>query len=74
MEVELESKLINCINSGKNVSLKELYKLRKDLNEIINIDIKEKKRQKEKKRKKPIVRPRIYISESSSDDDEDKDL
>ena len=46
MEVELESKLISCINSGKNVSLKELYKLRKDLNEIINIDIKEKKRHK----------------------------
>jgi|SaaInlStandDraft_2_1057019.scaffolds.fasta_scaffold213103_2 hypothetical protein len=67
---ELESKLISCINNGNNASLKELYKLRKDLLEIINVDIQEKKRQKEKKRKKPIVRPRVYISESSTDDDD----
>ena len=70
MEGKLESKLVSCINSGNNGSLKELYKLRKDLIEIINVDIQEKKRQKEKKRKKPIVRPRIYISESSSDNED----
>ena len=66
----MESRLSSIISGSETLSVKELYKMRMDILETINAEIKKKKevdRVKRNKNKK-IVRPRIYISESSDDE------
>lgn len=67
----MESQLTKIIEEAPINSVKDLYKMRTDILETINAEIKRKKKEdKDKKnKKKKIVRPRIYISDSSSDDD-----
>tara|TARA_A100000164_G_C21588769_1_gene621933 strand:- start:59 stop:280 length:222 start_codon:yes stop_codon:yes gene_type:complete len=66
----MESELSSIISGSETLSVKELYKMRTDILETINAEIKKKKevdRVKRDKNKK-IVRPRIYISDSSDDE------
>ena len=66
----MESQLSSIISGSETLSVKELYKMRTDILETINAEIKKKKevdRVKRNKNKK-IVRPRIYISDSSDDE------
>lgn len=66
----MESELSSIISGSETLSVKELYKMRTDILETINTEIKKKKeidRAKRNKNKK-IVRPRIYISDSSDDE------
>jgi hypothetical protein len=66
----MESELSSIISGSETLSVKELYKMRTDILETINAEIKKKKevdRVKRNKNKK-IVRPRIYISDSSDDE------
>ena len=66
----MESELSSIISGSETLSVKELYKMRTDILETINAEIKKKKevdRVKRDKNKK-IVRPRMYISDSSDDE------
>ena len=66
----MESRLSTIISGSETLSVKELYKMRTDILETINAEIKKKKevdRVKRDKNKK-IVRPRMYISDSSDDE------
>jgi hypothetical protein len=66
----MESQLSSIISGSETLPVKELYKMRTDILETINAEIKKKKevdRVKRNKNKK-IVRPRIYISDSSDDE------
>ena len=66
----MESELSSIISGSETLSVKELYKMRTDILETINAEIKKKKeidRAKRDKNKK-IVRPRMYISDSSDDE------
>ena len=66
----MESELSSIISGSETLSVKELYKMRTDILETINTEIKKKKevdRVKRNKNKK-IVRPRMYISDSSDDE------
>ena len=66
----MESRLSSIISGSETLSVKELYKMRTDILETINAEIKKKKeidRVKRDKNKK-IVRPRMYISDSSDDE------
>lgn len=66
----MESELSSIISGSETLSVKELYKMRADILETINAEIKKKKevdRVKRDKNKK-IVRPRMYISDSSDDE------
>ena len=66
----MESELSSIISGSETLSVKELYKMRTNILETINAEIKKKKevdRVKRNKNKK-IVRPRIYISDSSDDE------
>ena len=66
----MESELSSIISGSETLSVKELYKMRMDILETINAEIKKKKevdRVKRDKNKK-IVRPRMYISDSSDDE------
>ena len=66
----MESELSSIISGSETLSVKELYKMRTDILETINAEIKKKKevdRVKRNKNKK-IVRPRMYISDSSDDE------
>ena len=66
----MESELSSIISGSETLSVKELYKMRTDILDTINAEIKRKKeidRVKRDKNKK-IVRPRIYISDSSDDE------
>jgi hypothetical protein len=66
----MESELSSIISGSETLSVKELYKMRMDILETINAEIKKKKevdRVKRNKNKK-IVRPRMYISDSSDDE------
>ena len=70
----MESQLSSIISGSETLSVKELYKMRTDILETINAEIKKKKevdRVKRNKNKK-IVRPRMYISDSSDDELEGK--
>ena len=64
----MESELSSIIRSSETKSVKDLYQLRKNLLETINVEIKRKKEVKRNKRK-VIVRPRLYISDSSEDEE-----
>ena len=71
----MESELSSIISGSETLSVKELYKMRTDILETINAEIKKKKevdRVKRNKNKK-IVRPRMYISDSSDDEFQDKE-
>lgn len=66
----MESRLSSIISGSETLSVKELYKMRTDILDTINAEIKKKKeidRVKRDKNKK-IVRPRMYISDSSDDE------
>ena len=66
----MESELSSIISGSETLSVKELYKMRTDILDTINAEIKKKKeidRVKRDKNKK-IVRPRMYISDSSDDE------
>lgn len=66
----MESRLSSIISGSETLSVKQLYKMRTDILETINAEIKKKKevdRVKRNKNKK-IVRPRMYISDSSDDE------
>ena len=66
----MESRLVSIISGSETLSVKQLYKMRTDILETINAEIKKKKevdRVKRDKNKK-IVRPRMYISDSSDDE------
>ena len=66
----MESRLSSIISGSETLSVKQLYKMRTDILETINAEIKKKKevdRVKRDKNKK-IVRPRMYISDSSDDE------
>ena len=66
----MESRLSSIISGSETLSVKELYKMRTDILDTINAEIKRKKeidRVKRDKNKK-IVRPRMYISDSSDDE------
>ena len=66
----MESELSSIISGSETLSVKQLYKMRTDILETINAEIKKKKevdRVKRDKNKK-IVRPRMYISDSSDDE------
>tara|TARA_B100000242_G_C42812670_1_gene377830 strand:- start:172 stop:372 length:201 start_codon:yes stop_codon:yes gene_type:complete len=66
----MESELSSIISGSETLSVKELYKMRTDILDTINAEIKRKKeidRVKRDKNKK-IVRPRMYISDSSDDE------
>ena len=63
----MESELSSIISGSETLSVKELYKMRTDILETINAEIKRKK-EKQRDKKKVIVRPRIYISDSSDDE------
>ena len=66
----MESQLSSIISGSETLSVKELYKMRTDILETINAEIKKKKEVDSVKRNKnkKIVRPRIYISDSSDDE------
>ena len=66
----MESELSSIISGSETLSVKQLYKMRTDILDTINAEIKRKKeidRVKRDKNKK-IVRPRMYISDSSDDE------
>ena len=66
----MESRLSSIISGSETLSVKELYKMRTDILETINAEIKKKKEVDRVKRdqNKKIVRPRMYISDSSDDE------
>ena len=66
----MESELYSIISGSETLSVKQLYKMRTEILDTINAEIKKKKevdRIKRNKNKK-IVRPRMYISDSSDDE------